>query len=221
MLPFREKVSRLDFPGIVLVIAAVCCLILALQWGGQSKPWGSADVIGLLAGAALLASAFVIVQWRKGDTATIPLRIFRQRTILMGSLYLFFLEMAIYAVCISSFTNQRLGSTIILKPWCEFVLILAAQYLYYLPFYFQSAQMVDATQSGVRSIPLGLSQIAAVICCSTLVSFFGHYVSWPHIHTRNSCIESAHYPSFFKGTAYDPRASCSHYWHRLPRSLEC
>lgn len=97
-MPFKEKLSRLDFPGITLVIGAVCCLVLALQWGGQTKPWGSADVVGLLVGAALLAIAFGIVQWRKGDRATIPLRVLRQRTILMGAFYLFFLEMAIYAV---------------------------------------------------------------------------------------------------------------------------
>lgn len=95
---FREKVSRLDFPGIVLILGSVCCLVLALQWGGQTKPWRSADVIGLLVGAVLLAVAFGFVQWRKGDKATIPFRILRQRTIFMGACYLFFLEMAIFAV---------------------------------------------------------------------------------------------------------------------------
>lgn len=98
---FREKVSRLDFPGIVLILGSVCCLVLALQWGGQTKPWRSADVIGLLVGAVLLAVAFGVVQWRKGDKATIPFRILRQRTIFMGACYLFFLEMAIFAVRLS------------------------------------------------------------------------------------------------------------------------
>lgn len=50
-------------------------------------------------GAVLLLVAFGVVQWRKGEKATIPLRIFRQRSIFMGAVYLFFLEMAIYAVC--------------------------------------------------------------------------------------------------------------------------
>lgn len=176
-MPFKEKVSRLDFPGIALVIGAVCCLVLALQWGGQTKPWDSADVIGLLVGAALLTLAFAIVQWRKGDRATIPLRILRQRTILMGAFYLFFLEMAIYAVRCPHPTSPAFPLSFLVCTF--FVLTSGGQYLYYLPFYFQSAQMVDATQSGVRSIPLGLSQIIAVVCCSTLVSIFGYYVSSP------------------------------------------
>lgn len=96
--PFLQRLAQLDFAGIVLVIGAVCCLLLALQWGGQTKAWSSADVVGLLVGSVLLLAAFGAVQWRKGDAATIPLRIFGQRSIFMGAMYSFFLEMAIYAV---------------------------------------------------------------------------------------------------------------------------
>lgn len=52
------------------------------------------------------------------------------------------------------------------------------QYLFYVPFYFQSAQLVDAMESGIRAIPLGLFQILAVVSCSALVTYFGHYVSF-------------------------------------------
>ncbi|KAI0018951.1 efflux pump antibiotic resistance protein [Xylariomycetidae sp. FL0641] len=145
-LTFIQRLASLDYPGIVVIISAVCCLVLALQWGGQDKPWESSEVIGLLVGAGLLFIAFGLIQWRKGEKATVPLRVFRQRSILMGSLYLFFLEMAIYA------------------------------YLFYLPFYFQSAQLADTRASGIRAIPLGLSQIVAVVICSFLVTRFGHYV---------------------------------------------
>ncbi|PHH88186.1 hypothetical protein CDD83_7860 [Cordyceps sp. RAO-2017] len=54
--------------------------------------------------------------------------------------------------------------------------VLTDEYLFYLPFYFQSAQMVDARESGIRAIPLGLSQIVSVVVCSGLVTAFGHYV---------------------------------------------
>lgn len=36
--------------------------------------------------------------------------------------------------------------------------------------------MVDAQESGIRAIPLGLSQIVAVVICSYLVTRFGFYV---------------------------------------------
>lgn len=32
-------------------------------------------------------------------------------------------------------------------------------------------------ESGIRAIPLGLFQIIAVVTCSALVTYFGHYVS--------------------------------------------
>ncbi|CAG9988255.1 unnamed protein product [Clonostachys byssicola] len=145
-LSFREKVAKLDFLGIVLTIAAVCCLVLALQFGSQEQVWNSRRIIGLFVGAGLLLILLGLSQWWKQESATIPLRILRQRSIFMGALFLFFLEMAIYV------------------------------YLFYLPFYFQSAQMVDAKQSGIRAIPLGLSQIFAVVTCSYLVTVFGYYV---------------------------------------------
>jgi hypothetical protein len=74
---FWNKIKLLDFPGIALIIGAVFCLVLALQWGGQEKPWNSRDIIGLLIGAALLLIAFCAVKWYQGEKATIPWRVFR------------------------------------------------------------------------------------------------------------------------------------------------
>ncbi|KAK8075551.1 MFS general substrate transporter [Apiospora hydei] len=164
---FWRKMTHLDFPGIALIVGAVCCLVLALQWGGQEKPWNSSDVIGLLVGSGILLAAFGIVQWREGEKATIPLRVIRQRSIFMGSWYLFFLEMAIYAV--RTLPNAPFDS-----PWQ----LIDSKYLFYLPFYFQSAQLVGAKESGIRAIPLGLSQIVAVVICSYLVTRLGHYVPY-------------------------------------------
>jgi len=54
--------------------------------------------------------------------------------------------------------------------------LISLKDLYYLPFYFQSAQGVTATVSGVRAIPLGLSQIVAVIIVGALATKTGYYV---------------------------------------------
>jgi hypothetical protein len=40
-----RQTLRLDFLGAILVAGSVTCLILALQWGGNTKPWGDKDVI--------------------------------------------------------------------------------------------------------------------------------------------------------------------------------
>jgi fatty acid desaturase len=84
--------------GAALLIAAVCCLLLALQWGGTVSPWKSSRIIGLFVGFGLLFSVFGILQWKLEDDATTPLRILRQRSIYMGSSFVTFTNMAIFTV---------------------------------------------------------------------------------------------------------------------------
>ena len=50
------------------------------------------------------------------------------------------------------------------------------QYSFYLPFYFQAVQGVSATISGVRMIPLVLSQIVSIILTGAIISKRGYYV---------------------------------------------
>jgi hypothetical protein len=40
-----HQASRMDFIGATLIAAAVTCLVLALQWGGNTKAWGDKAVI--------------------------------------------------------------------------------------------------------------------------------------------------------------------------------
>lgn len=117
---FRQKVSRFDFAGIVLIIGAVCCLVLALQWGGQTKPWSS-------------------------------------------------------------------------------------------------AQLVDATQSGIRSIPLGLSQIVAVMVCSGLVSLFIWLLCQSMEPSAPRMVNYQH--TDLSGAAHDHWPACGNYRDSLPRPL--
>ena len=45
-----------------------------------------------------------------------------------------------------------------------------------MPFYFQAVQGVSATKSGIRVVPLCLSQFVAVVVVGAIVSKTGHYV---------------------------------------------
>jgi protein-S-isoprenylcysteine O-methyltransferase Ste14 len=98
-ISLAAKLRRLDFPGAVLIIASVSSLFLALQEGGTIVPWNSARPIGLLVGFALILILFGAWQWKAGENATIPLRYLRDRTVLWGSIYLFWDNMASYIVC--------------------------------------------------------------------------------------------------------------------------
>lgn len=71
----------LDISGAVLTLAAMICLLLALQDGGISKDWNTSHEIGLIVGAGVIAIAFVINEYFMKDDAMIPLRILATRTI--------------------------------------------------------------------------------------------------------------------------------------------
>ena len=98
-LPTKEKLKHLDPLGIILLLGSVCCLILALQWGGNNYPWRSSRVVGLLVGFGLLLLAFCGLQWQLDDKATIPPRILKERTVLFGACALFFISFSSNIVC--------------------------------------------------------------------------------------------------------------------------
>ena len=67
--------TRIDFEGAALLVAGVTCLLLALVWGGNEYPWGSATIVGLGLGGVALAPP----SWpgSGGRTSPIlPLRLF-------------------------------------------------------------------------------------------------------------------------------------------------
>jgi MFS family permease len=84
-----DKIKHMDILGMVTIMAAIVCLLLALQWGGVSKSWKSADVIGTLVGFGVLMIAFVVVEYLQGDRAMLVPSIMKQRVVLVGSLFSF------------------------------------------------------------------------------------------------------------------------------------
>lgn len=80
-LPWQAKLKQLDGLGTAVLIPGVVSLLLALQWGGQTYAWNDRRIIALLTLAGVLLCAFVAVQVLRADTATIPPRIFRQRSV--------------------------------------------------------------------------------------------------------------------------------------------
>ena len=118
---------QLDPTGIVLILGAVICYILALQWGGVSLPWGSSTIIGLFVGFGLLLICFGINEWWLGERAMVPMRLLKNRYIYQGMAYSFTIAGTYFLV------------------------------LYFLPIYFQVIDNVSPIQSGVRNLPLILA----------------------------------------------------------------
>ncbi|WFB07737.1 MFS transporter [Streptomyces sp. LX-29] len=78
----------IDYLGIVLVALGSSGLVLGLEWGGTRYPWGSAEVVGLFAGSAVLLTAFVLVELRAREPM-LPMRLFRNPVFTVCSLLSF------------------------------------------------------------------------------------------------------------------------------------
>jgi hypothetical protein len=124
-------------------MAATISFILAFQYGGQTHPWSSSLVVGLLVGSVAIGAAFVAVEILQGDRAMVPPRLMRSPAIWPISLFTFFNAGTFFLA------------------------------IYILPIYFQTAQGVSATDSGVRNLPLIVPWVLGSIVSSGVVQKTG------------------------------------------------
>ena len=78
---FLERVLSLDMIGNAILLGAVTQLFLALQYSEQRYSWTSARVVGLLVGFGVTTLIFIAWLFYKGDSALLPPRIIKQRTV--------------------------------------------------------------------------------------------------------------------------------------------
>jgi hypothetical protein len=141
---WKEKLLQMDALGIALVMGGIVAFILALEYGGQKKPWDSSTVIGLFVGFVLICVAFIIWEIRNGERSMVPPRLLRQRTLWQPSGFIFFFSAAYFVL------------------------------LYYLPIYFQSVDNRSAINSGVLNLPMVVSLALASTVSGVVVSKTGH-----------------------------------------------
>jgi Fungal trichothecene efflux pump (TRI12) len=78
---WRAQLDQFDILGTSLLVPAVVCLLLALQWGGSKYPWSNGRVVALFVVFGLSMASFVAIQIWKKDNATVPPRIFKNRNV--------------------------------------------------------------------------------------------------------------------------------------------
>ncbi|KAF2747107.1 MFS transporter [Sporormia fimetaria CBS 119925] len=142
----REKLRQLDLPGATILIGAIVCLLLALQWGGIVYRWSHPKVLGCLIGFILLLGIFLFLQIRDQEVCTIPLGIFRNRTVSISTTFMLFIQASMVTIT------------------------------YYWPLYFQSVKGTSARDSGIYLLPLCISSSIATLLCGWLISKIGYYV---------------------------------------------
>ena len=129
----KEKFLQLDPVGTILLMGTVVAYIMALQYGGQTKPWNSSVVIGLIVGFVAMIMALAIWEHFQGERAAFPPRLMSSRNVLVNALYTLFFAGSYFAT------------------------------VYYLPIYFQSVQNVSPIASGVRNLALIFAVLIALV----------------------------------------------------------
>lgn len=135
-----EKVLQFNPLGFCMLVPAVVCLLLALQWGGSAYAWSSGRVVALLVLSGVLFIAFAIDQVLEGDRAMIKAKTVKQRTVAATFI----------------FSNCTGGSMMTV--------------IYYIPIWFQGIKGVSAVKSGEMSFPLLISLVLGSILAGILVS---------------------------------------------------
>ena len=85
----KELLLTFDLPGMFVLIGAMVCYFLALEWGGITKAWSSSEVIGTLVGSILLTILFGVIEWKQGERALVVPRILKRRNIAVVSAFIF------------------------------------------------------------------------------------------------------------------------------------
>ncbi|KAF7983097.1 hypothetical protein HWV62_24031 [Athelia sp. TMB] len=140
-----NQARKLDFVGAMLVAGAVTCLVMALQWGGNTKPWGDKDIIICFVFAGVTSVAFIAWEIFRGEDAMVPLRIFKSRSI--------------YAIVFYCFLTR-------------FSFLL---FSYYIPIFYQAVRHKSATDSGASLLPFLLGTVLSVISAGQFVGVVGYY----------------------------------------------
>ena len=150
---WKDKIKRLDLLGTALIVPALTCLLLALEWGGTTYGWADVRIIISFILFVVLLSLFGWVQYRSQENATLPLRILRNRSILAGAWFVF---------C------------------CNATLAVVE---YYMSIYFQGVRGYSALQSGIYALPMIAGMCIAGISIGAATSWLGYYVPYMYAAT--------------------------------------
>ncbi|EFR04188.1 MFS gliotoxin efflux transporter GliA [Nannizzia gypsea CBS 118893] len=144
-LSWMERIIALDPASALLLVSCITALLISLQWGGERYPWSHPKVLACIITAGILLVAFYAFQSWKGESAMIPTRLLRQRSILGSSLAACFLSMAFHV------------------------------HSYYLPIYLQAVKGLTAEQSGIQILPYQVTNSLFSLGVGVLVGIVGWY----------------------------------------------
>ncbi|KAL3419175.1 major facilitator superfamily transporter [Phlyctema vagabunda] len=77
---FWEGIKRIDWVGSMVMVAGALLLLLGLQMGGVDHSWKSPIILSFIICGGLLASIFILWEWKFAHYPLMPLRVLKSRT---------------------------------------------------------------------------------------------------------------------------------------------
>ncbi|PVI05408.1 putative MFS drug efflux transporter [Periconia macrospinosa] len=151
-VPYKQRITELDYAGTVLLMAALTTFVLAINWGGVVYAWSSGRIIALFVASGVL---FIILGVQQAFTVLttvarriIPVQFFRSKTVLI-----------LFAVTAAS------GSAAFVP-------------IYFVPLFFQFTRNDGPLDAGVRLLPLIVVMVVTILANGALMAKFGYYMPW-------------------------------------------
>lgn len=88
-LGWKARIKDFDLYGTAFFIPAIISLLLALQWGGTKYDWNSWRIILLFVIFGVLIGIFIFIQFWKQETATIPPKVMKMRSMWSAAYFSF------------------------------------------------------------------------------------------------------------------------------------
>jgi len=107
---WREYLKSFDPTGNLVLIPAVICLFLALQWGGTTYAWSEGRIIALFVVFGILIAIFIFLQFWNKENAMIPPKLLKVRSIWAAVAFNFFIAASFFILAyvhLTSFTITR------------------------------------------------------------------------------------------------------------------
>lgn len=147
-IPHVRRPHRLDVAGATLLVGGLIPLLLVLEQG-REWGWGSPLTVALLVAGVVMLVLFVVAEKRAGEDALIPLRLFRSRTVAVGSAASLIVGTAMFG-----------GLAV-------------------LPLYLQIVKGQTPTEAGLSLLPLTAGIMVSALLSGQLISRTGRYRVFP------------------------------------------
>ncbi|KAJ4382643.1 hypothetical protein N0V86_001865 [Didymella sp. IMI 355093] len=143
--PIRKGLKAIDWLGSVTMVAGTIMVLLGLEYGGISHPWGSAIVLCLIIFGVVTIGLFFVVESRLAPYPLMPMSIFSKRS-----------NVAALGTC-----------------FCHAFVFIPGNY--FLPLYFQAVLGATPILSGVYLLPTAIALSIFSIATGITIRKTGQY----------------------------------------------